>query len=410
MNDNAMELPVGVIIREFGDGSMKELDKYSAIIWPDESRRFEQQTEGRFVGVGIQIRENENGEIMIVNPIEGSPAYYGGIQPEDVILKVNGKSANGWSLNDAVDRITGPKGTIVTLTVRRPNHDNPIDLQLTRDSIKLHSVQGWWKKELDDDGQPVWDWMIDKGNNIGYIKLTSFSEESYGDILDAIQEIKSDGPPNGLILDLRYNPGGLLPSARRIANLFVQSGTIVSGETADGEQLFNMRALPNRAFLADWPVVILINQGSASASEIVAGCVQAHDAGIIVGQRSWGKGSVQTVHPISKESSVKLTTQYYRLPSPDGGKTPGRLVHKREGSTDWGVIPDVEVRMSPSQISQSNKLRAGADILLVDTVERPDINELLNEGIDPQLETALLILRANALSRIVADHRHAKLD
>ena len=171
-----------------------------------------------------------------------------------------------------------------------------------------------------------------------------------------------------------------------------------------------MRALPNRAFLADWPVVILINQGSASASEIVAGCVQAHDAGIIVGQRSWGKGSVQTVHPISKESSVKLTTQYYRLPSPDGGKTPGRLVHKREGSTDWGVIPDVEVRMSPSQISQSNKLRAGADILLVDTVERPDINELLNEGIDPQLETALLILRANALSRIVADHRHAKLN
>ncbi|MCH2146645.1 MAG: S41 family peptidase, partial [Phycisphaerales bacterium] len=322
----------------------------------------------------------------------------------------NGKSANGWSLNDAVDRITGPKGTIVTLTVRRPNHDNPIDLQLTRDSIKLHSVQGWWKKELDDDGQPVWDWMIDKDNNIGYIKLTSFSEESYGDILDAIQEIKSDGQPNGLILDLRYNPGGLLPSARRIANLFVQSGTIVSGETADGEQLFNMRALPNRAFLADWPVVILINQGSASASEIVAGCVQAHDAGIIVGQRSWGKGSVQTVHPISKESSVKLTTQYYRLPSPDGGKTPGRLVHKREGSTDWGVVPDVEVRMSPSQISQSNRLRADADILLVDTVERPDINELLNEGIDPQLETALLILRANALSRIVADHRQAKLD
>ena len=409
-NDNAMELPVGVIIREFGDGSMKELDKYSAIIWPDESRRFEQQTEGRFVGVGIQIRENENGEIMIVNPIEGSPAYYGGIQPEDVVLKVNGKSASGWSLNDAVDRITGPKGTIVTLTVRRPNHDDPIDFQLTRDSIKLHSVQGWWKKELDDDGQPVWDWMIDKDNNIGYIKLTSFSEESYGDILDAIQEIKSDGHPNGLILDLRYNPGGLLPSARRIANLFVQSGTIVSGETADGEELFNMRALPNRAFLADWPVVILINQGSASASEIVAGCVQAHDAGIIVGQRSWGKGSVQTVHPLSKESSVKLTTQYYRLPSPDGGETPGRLVHKREGSTDWGVVPDVEVRMSPSQISQSNKLRAGADILLVDTVERPNINELLSDGIDPQLETALLILRANALSRIVADHRQAKLD
>jgi carboxyl-terminal processing protease len=224
--------------------------------------------------------------------------------------------------------------------------------------------------------------------------------------------MKKDGHPNGLILDLRYNPGGLLPTARRIANLFVTSGTIVSGETADGKELFNMRALPNRAFLSDLPVVILINQGSASASEIVAGCVQAHNAGVIVGQRSWGKGSVQTVHKIAKEANVKLTTQYYRLPSPDDGETKGRLVHKRRGSTDWGVIPDVEVRMTPTQISKANKLRQDADILLIDSelVERPDVNQLFEDGVDPQLETALLILRANALSRMIADHRQAKLD
>ena len=411
VNQASVKLPEGVILREFGDGAMSKLDRYSGIIWPDEYRRFEQQTNGRFVGVGIVIKENNKGEITISNPIEGAPAYYGGVQPEDVLVSVNGKSANGWTLNDAVDRITGPKGTAVTLTLRREGVDKPFDLTLTRDTIRLHSVQGWWKEGLDEDGQPEWDWFVDGDNKIGYIKLTSFSEESYTDILAAINEMQKIAPPNGLILDLRYNPGGLLPSARKIANLFVSSGTIVSGETATGEELFRMRALPNRAYLSDLPVVILINQGSASASEIVSGCVQAHDAAIIVGQRSWGKGSVQTVHQVSREANVKLTTQYYRLPSPDGGKTPGRLVHKRRGSTDWGVVPDVEVRMSPDQITKSTELRQKADMILIDSdEERPDINQLITEGIDPQLETALLILRANALSRMTADYRHALLN
>ena len=411
-NERTIKLPEGVLLRELADGAMSKLDKYSAIIWPDESRRFDQQTEGRFVGVGVVIKENNKGEIMVVNPIEGAPAYYGGVQPDDVIVAVNGKSSSGWSLNDAVDRITGPKGTAVTLTLRRQGQDNTIEKTLTRDSIKLHSVQGWWKDNLDEDGQPNWNWFIDPENKIGYIKLSGFSDESYADMLSAIREMQVDGQPNGLILDLRYNPGGLLPSARRIANLFVSSGTIVSGENADGEELFRMRALPNRAYLSDWPVVILINQGSASASEIVSGCVQAHDAGIIVGQRSWGKGSVQTVHQISRDANVKLTTQYYRLPSPDGGATPGRLVHKRRGSTDWGVIPDVEVKMSPDQITRSNKLRQDADMILIGSEidDRPDINALIKEGLDPQLETALLILRANAISRLTSDHLQASLD
>ena len=337
-NQQAMQLPEGLILREFGDGAMSKLDKYSAIIWPNEYRRFQQQTEGSFVGVGIVIRENPKGEVMVVNPIEGSPAYYGGVQPDDVIVGVNGKSASGWSLNDAVDRITGPSGTGVTMTVRRESSETPVDIALTRQQIKLHSVQGWWKKGIDEEGLPEWDWFVDEENKIGYIKLTGFSEESYSDMLSAIRAMQSQVKPNGLILDLRYNPGGLLPTARRIANLFVPTGTIVSGEAANGQQLFRMSAIPNRAFLADWPVVILINEGSASASEIVSGCVQAHDAGIIVGQRSWGKGSVQTVHQISDEANVKLTTQFYRLPSPDFGKSLGRLVHKRRGSLDWGVV------------------------------------------------------------------------
>lgn len=409
VNDNAMELPHGVVLREFGDGAMAQLDRYSSIIWPDESRSFEQQTEGRFVGVGIVIRESKSGEIMVTNPIEGSPAYYGGIQPEDTILSVDGNSASGWSLNDAVDRITGPRGTAVTLTVRREGEEQPIDIMLTRDTIKLHSVQGWWKESLNEEGQPNWDWFIDKNNRIGYIRLTGFSEETFSDTLKAIQEMQEHGQPNGLIVDLRYNPGGLLPTARRIANLFVNSGTIVSGETASGEELFRMRAQPNRAYLSDWPVVILINQSSASASEIVAGCVQAHNAGIIVGKRSWGKGSVQTVHQIARDANVKLTTQYYRLPSADGGETPGRLVHKMPGSTDWGVVPDVEVEITVEQGTESRKLRLEADMIVKDSKdERPDINRLVTDGLDPQLETALLLLRANALSRVISEYRHAR--
>ena len=410
-NQQAMQLPEGLILREFGDGAMSKLDKYSAIIWPNEYRRFQQQTEGSFVGVGIVIRENPKGEVMVVNPIEGSPAYYGGVQPDDVIVGVNGKSASGWSLNDAVDRITGPSGTGVTMTVRRESSETPVDIALTRQQIKLHSVQGWWKKGIDEEGLPEWDWFVDEENKIGYIKLTGFSEESYSDMLSAIRAMQSQVKPNGLILDLRYNPGGLLPTARRIANLFVPTGTIVSGEAANGQQLFRMSAIPNRAFLADWPVVILINEGSASASEIVSGCVQAHDAGIIVGQRSWGKGSVQTVHQISDEANVKLTTQFYRLPSPDFGKSLGRLVHKRRGSLDWGVVPDVEVSMSPEQITNSISLRQKADMILFDSEEeRPDINDLITTGLDPQLETALLLLRANALSKMISDHRMAQIN
>ncbi len=412
LNETTLKLPEGVILREFGDGAMSALDRYSAIIWPDEQRRFQQQTEGHFIGVGIVIRENQKGEIMVVSPIEGSPAYYGGVLPEDVIVRVGGRPTAGWSLNDAVDRITGPRGTPVTLTLRRDATDSTLDVQLTRDRVKLQSVKGWWKDALDDEGLPTWDWFIDRGAGIAYVRLTGFSEETYGDLRRAVEQMRDERSVNGMILDLRHNPGGLLPSARAVSNLFVRTGTIVKGEDPSGEQLFEMRAHPNRAHLADLPVVVLINQGSASASEIVAGCIQAHDAGVIVGQRSWGKGSVQTVHPVSPEASLKLTTQYYRLPSSDGGETPGRLVHKRRGSSDWGVMPDVRVPMSPSQVIDSNMLRQEADMISLDpdsASDRPDIRRLISEGLDPQLETALLLLQANALRRTDADHRQVRL-
>ncbi|MCZ6445315.1 MAG: S41 family peptidase [Planctomycetota bacterium] len=410
-----IQLPNEVLYREFGDGAMRALDEYSEIIWPNKLRRFKQSTQGSFVGVGILIRHDEKRQINVVNPLEGTPAYFAGIKPNDRIAEVDGVSTVGWSLNDAVDKITGRKGTTVELGIRREGAQDIIRFPITRDVIKIRSVKGWWKTGLDDDGKPRWDWFIDPDTRIAYIRLTAFNEDTYKDLKEAWDQIREDGRPNGLILDLRYNPGGLLPSAVDVSNMFVRDGVIVSGETKDQEQAWpDRRAEPRKAAMAGLPTVVLINQGSASASEIVAGCLQAHRAAVVVGKRSFGKGSVQTVHRIAQEARLKLTTQYYRLPKTKEQRErgeKGRLVHRRPGAKDWGVDPDIVVDTTPQQIKAAYDLRQAADILREDDPVqadgRPDITDLLTKGLDPQLETALLILQARALGTAATDTRRA---
>ncbi len=410
-NQQTINLPNEVLYREFGDGALYELDEFSEIIWPDKLLRFRQATEGAFVGVGILIRYNDAQEIMVVNPIEGTPAYFGGVKPNDKIVEVDGDPTIGWTLNDAVDRITGAPATEVKLGLQREGVEDIVQLTLRRDVIKLRSVMGWWKKDLRADGTPEWDWYVDPISRIAYIKLTQFNEDSYNDLLAAWKEITEKGKPTGLVLDLRFNPGGLLTSAVQISNLFVKSGTVVSVEGKEGREY---HADPSRAKLSDVPVVVLINQGSASASEIVSGCLKAHNAAVIVGERSYGKGSVQTVYPTSVTARLKLTCQYYRLP-PAPGEEQGRLVHKKPGATLWGVDPDIKVKMTPQQIIESQELRQKADVIPRDEngnlkptlVERPDVSKILAEGLDPQLDTALLILRARALGDSIEETRHA---
>jgi carboxyl-terminal processing protease len=415
-NTETVSLPEEVIYREFGEGATNELDQFSEVIWPNRLRRFQQATDGNFVGVGILIRHNEKREIMVVNPLEGTPAYYAGVKPDDLIVEVDGEATVGWSLNDAVDRITGPKGKEVMLGLRRRGEEDVVRIPIERDVIKLHTVMGWWKKGLADDGDPQWDWFIDPASRIAYVRLTQFTDDTYRDLLRAWREMTEVGRPTGLILDLRYNPGGLLTSAVNISNLFVEQGVIVSGEDKNGNRAWpDLRAQPRLAALDGVPTVVLVNKGSASASEIVSGCLQAYNAAVIVGERSFGKGSVQTVHPITESSRLKLTTQYYRLPSGEGPPNKGRLVHKRPGSKVWGVDPDILVPMTPDQIEASIELRRTADLIPddgtgqpdPDSPDRPAISRLLTEGIDPQLETALLILQARALSDIEARHARA---
>ncbi len=419
-NDASVQLPPGVIYREFGDGAMYRLDQFSEIVWPDKLLRFKQATEGNFIGVGILIRHNDAQEIIVVNPLEGTPAYFGGVKPNDTITEVDGESTVGWSLNDAVDRITGQPATEVTLGLKREGVDGIVPMTLTREQIKLRSVYGWWKKDLQPDGVPVWDWYIDPISRVAYIKITQFTDDTYRDLQDAWKEISAINPPTGLILELRYNPGGLLTSAVQVSNLFVRDGLIVSGEDKDGSKAFpDQKADARRTWNLDGVgVVVLVNQGSASASEIVAGCLQAHGAAVVVGERRFGKGRVQTVHQVANNARLKLTTQYYRLP-PDAEHIAagerGRLVHKRPGAERWGVDPTIEIKMTPQQAAEALELRQKADVLPQDKDgkidaspdKRPDINTLLTEGIDPQLETALLILKARALGLATTDTQHA---
>jgi carboxyl-terminal processing protease len=381
-----------VLVREFGDGAMFELsaakeDDYSDVIWPDEVRRFRQQTEGNFVGVGIYIKHNERRDIVVVNPLEGTPAFRAGIRPEDVIVSVDDVPAVGWSLNDAVDRITGRAGTGVLLSIRRGEGDESemLEFDLKREEIELPSVMGWYKTRLDESGGAQWDWMIDPVNKIGYVRVTGFSDSTSKDLRAAWNVMREQGA-KGLILDLRYNPGGLLEQAQEVANLFIEDGEIVSIEGKNGRVIESLGAERNRAIIADTgiPVAVLVNKGSASASEIVSGALKAHDAAIIVGTRTWGKGSVQRVYAVSREpeAQLKLTTHYYRLPPAEGEET-GRLVHKRPGTTEWGVDPDIHVEMTPDQVSESMSVRDAADFISnveAEQVERPHPSELITTG------------------------------
>lgn len=241
------------------------------------------------------------------------------------------------------------------------------------------------------------------------MRLTSFNEESFEDFRSAIARMRSERTLNGLVLDLRHNPGGLLKSAVDFTNIFVPGGEVVSGEDRNGRQVWKLEAQANRAELQGLPVVVLVNQGSASASEIVSGALQVHEAAVVLGERTFGKGSVQTVHDISDRNAgaaVKLTTQHYLLPALPG-ETRGRVVHKKPGAEDWGVNPDLVVKMTPEQIEKSVTLRQQADIIEewkdeADRTPRPDPRDLLIQNLDPQLETALLILQGRALKDLDA--------
>jgi carboxyl-terminal processing protease len=297
-------------------GMLETLDPHSAFMPPSVFKEMQEETKGRFEGLGIEITVKE-GVLTVVSPIEDTPAFKAGILAGDQILKIDGESTKNFTLMDSVKRMRGTKGTKVTITILREGFTKPKDFILVRDVIPIRSV----RHEL-----------LEK--HYGYIRISQFQDKTDSDFEKAMKalEEESKGTLKGLVLDLRNNPGGLLDQAVKISDRFIESGTIVSidGRREDVKQKW--LAHPEGT-LTRYPLVVLINGGSASGSEIVAGAIQDHGRGILVGTQTFGKASVQTIIPLKDGSGLRLTTARYYTPN-------GRSIQAK------GILPDIIVKPS----------------------------------------------------------------
>jgi len=324
---------------------LRHLDPYTTYIDPETLSRFEQDTRGEFTGIGIQIRKDfDRDMLMVVSPIKGSPAYKAGLQAGDVITAITllvdnaGKpldkpeviSTKGLPLSDAVKKIQGLPGSKVKVTVERTGEMKPLDFEIKRGKVELETVLGISRKPNDD-----WDFMIDPTSKIAYIRLTSFARNSFRDMSKVLKELKADKRGiQGLILDLRFNPGGLLDSAVKISDLYIDDGLIVTIKPRVGRE----QSYPGEhdGSYLDFPMVCLVNGGSASGSEIVSACLQDHHRAIIMGERSYGKGSVQNIQPF-EGGELKMTTASFWRPN---GKNLNKLSTAGREEDEWGVTPD----------------------------------------------------------------------
>ncbi|HEX8324325.1 MAG TPA: S41 family peptidase [Tepidisphaeraceae bacterium] len=380
-NLQTLDLPDQVLISEFADGAFSTLDPFSSMIWPNDMDEFRTTTQGEFSGVGIQIQDVD-GIITVISPIEDSPALKAGIRAGDVITQINGKSAKGITSLQAKRQITGMTGTTVILTIRSPD-DQVKDYMLTRQTIKVSSVKGWTHPP-----EGGWNYIIDADQKIAYVRLSNFTKESSNELADAIEKIRRDGA-KAMILDLRGNPGGLLTAAAEVADKFLPGGKIVSTQSLRDlapESRIEAHSTDDDVKL---PMVVMVNQYSASASEIVSGALRDLKRATIVGERSFGKGSVQMLFPLEKQRAyLKLTTSHYYLPN-------GKCIHREENSTEWGVDPDLKVELTPDQTRKLMGVRSDLDVLRDKPASAAELKQSTDAVLDAdlQLDAALLVLR-----------------
>ncbi len=350
------------LVEDMINGGLDRLDPHSTFINPKDYRQFNKTSKGKFGGVGIQLGydRTSGSQLCVITPMVGTPAYDAGILAGDLIVKIDGKSTENMRLGEAVDLIQGDPGQKITLTVRHEGTKEPVDVEITRAVIEVQAVLGDRRKP----GNPKeWDYFIDRENKIGYIRLNAFSETAAAEIKTAVEELERQGV-HGLVLDLRNNPGGLLKEAVEISDLFLTDGRIVSTRGRNQrEETYDAHAegtllLPEK----EHPMAVLVNRYSASASEIVAAALQDHHRAVIVGERSYGKGSVQNVIPMEGgTSALKLTTASYWRPS---GKNIHRFPDSKE-TDEWGVKPDegFEVKLTDDERAGYFYYRRDRDIV-----------------------------------------------
>jgi len=416
-NQKSVEMPAGLLSVEFLEGALLELDDFTGVVWPADAAEFEKVMLGGFEGVGIQLSLDEfTNRLKVVTPLENSPALRAGVQPDDLIVAVDGESTADWTTDDAVRNIMGPAGSDVVLTLFRPETAEKLDVVLTRAQIRLSAIRG--VNRMPGNG---WNFILDQDQGIAYVALKSFNPDSHLELQDALAKAREQGM-QALILDLRNNPGGLLDVAIQTVATFQGDGEVVSTQGRD-EPTQSYELDGSTAPFTDLPLVVLINDGSASASEILAGALQDNHRAVIIGERTFGKGSVQRVMHMGPEARLKLTTSLYYLPS-------GRSPHRKPDADTWGVDPDLKLELTPKE-KRKNFDRQNAAFVIRNTTEvtrlddetrkqrlaelRTELNDGTNDGppllseddiaelqkdpceapdVDPVLELALLHMRA----------------
>ncbi len=358
------------LVEDMINGGLERLDPHSQYINPRDYKQFDKQSEGKFGGVGIQVgfdRQNR-GQLTVISPMVGTPAYEAGVLAGDVILKIDGKSTEHMRMSEAVDMIQGEPGSKVTLTLARDGKKEPLDVAITRAIIKVPSVLGDRRKP---DNPKEWDYFVDAKLRIAYLRLNSFSKHAPAELKAALEQLEKDGV-RALVLDLRNNPGGLLRAAVEISDLFLTDGVIVSTKGRNHrDEVYRAKAEGTLLNGPGGPVpmAVLVNKFSASASEIVAAALQDHGRAVVVGERSYGKGSVQNIILMENETSaLKLTTASYWRPS---GKNIHRFPDKKDFEAaridpdEWGVKPNkgLEVPMKDEERIQYLLWRSDRDVI-----------------------------------------------
>jgi carboxyl-terminal processing protease len=348
------------------DGMMSSLDPHSAYLTPDLYRELQVDTKGSFGGLGIEITVKDD-VLTVIAPLEDTPAFRAGVKAGDRIVRIDGQITKDMSLMKAVSLMRGPKGSKVKLTLVRDGRPEPFDVELTREIIKVKSVKD--VKTYD--------------NKYGYVRLLQFQEGTARELQEAIGRLnkQTKNDLQGLILDLRHDPGGLLNEAVKVCDAFLDAGLIVytEGRTENQKQRFLAQ---NDGTEPKAPLVVLVDEGSASASEIVAGCLQDHKRAVLVGTQTFGKGSVQTILPLDQDSALRLTTALYFTPS-------GRSIQAT------GIRPDVEVSREV-QVAAATQDRSLREKDLSGHIERPTVTDAPSAAAsqaDAQLERALDLLR-----------------